>query len=79
MSKNFYPFSIISAGGVLLLLSMIYTMVVIMLFRLDNHYENIHQLIIPALSGFLLAMVQIFLLDIIRFMLTRTWEGFVIG
>ena len=74
-----YPFSIISAGGVLLLLSMIYTMVVIMLFRLDNHYENIHQLIIPALSGFLLAMVQIFLLDIIRFMLTRTWEGFVIG
>ena len=74
-----YPLSLISAGGVLLLLTMVYTMVIIMIFRLDNHFKYYQQLLIPGVSGFLLALTQVFLLDYLRFLFTGTWSGFILG
>jgi uncharacterized membrane protein len=74
-----YPLSLISAGGVLMLLTMVYTMVWIMIFRLENHFEHLRQIFYPLLAGFAVALLQILLIDGLRFWLTRTWGGFPLG
>ena len=71
-----YPLSFISALGVIVLLTMIYSMLWLGLFRQENRFERIRQLWIPLTAGFALAMFQIAILDLIRFMVTGTWEGF---
>lgn len=71
-----YPLALISAGGVLLLLSMIYTMLALMIFRRENQYTHWRQLYIPVLAGFGFALLQIFLIDLVRFSFTQTWGGF---
>lgn len=74
-----YPLALISAAGVLVLLTMIYTLVWLMVFRLENHFEESRQLILPLLGGFGLALLQIAALDALRYLLTGTWGGFNLG
>lgn len=82
MSENpliLYPFALLSAAGVMLLLTMIYSMVWVILLNKENQYENMKQLTYPLLAGFGLALLQIILIDAGRFLLTGTWSGFKIG
>jgi len=74
-----YPLALISAAGVLLLLTLAYTMVWVMIFRTENKYLNIGQLLLPLVCGFGTALVQIILLDMARYALTGTWDGFHLG
>lgn len=74
-----YPLALISAFGVLFLLTMVYTMVWVMILQRENTYENTRQLFYPLLAGFGMALLQITILDIGRFLLTGSWEGFYIG
>ena len=74
-----YPLSLISAGGVLLLLSLVYSMVWIMIFRAENRVERASQLLYPLLAGFSVALIQILVLDALRYGLTGTWGGFPLG
>ena len=74
-----YPLALISAGGVLLLLTMIYCMVWVILFNKENQYEHAGQLVFPLVAGFGLALLQIILIDAGRYLLTGTWDGFHIG
>jgi uncharacterized membrane protein len=74
-----YPLALISSAGVLVLLVIIYSMIWIMLFRLDNRYENIWQLSFPLAGGSVLALMQIILFNLVRYYLTGTWNGFPIG
>jgi uncharacterized membrane protein len=74
-----YPLAIISSVGVLILLVIVYTMIWVMVFRVENRFENIWQLTFPLVGGFTLAMLQIVLFNLIRFYLTGTWDGFPIG
>lgn len=74
-----YPLAVVSSVGVLVLLVMIYSMIWIMLFRLDNRYTHYRQLSFPLAGGFVLALLQIALFSFLRFLLTGTWEGFPIG
>jgi uncharacterized membrane protein len=74
-----YPLSLISAAGVLLLLTIVYSMVWIMIFRLENRVEKASQLSYPLLAGFAVALTQILVLDALRFSLTGTWGGFPLG
>jgi hypothetical protein len=71
-----YPFALLSAASVLLLLSLVYSMVWVLLFRLENRFTHWRELIWPLLGGFGLALTQIIVLDLIRFWLTGTWDGF---
>lgn len=71
-----YPLALISAAGVLLLLSMIYTMLGLMIFKWENRFTHCRQLIFPSLLGFGFALLQIFLIDLLRFAFTQTWGGF---
>jgi len=74
-----YPLALVSAGGVLLLLTMVYTMVAILIFRKENSFDNIKQLFFPIIAGFMIALVQVFILDYLRLLLTGTWGGFDFG
>ena len=74
-----YPLALISAAGVIVLLSMVYSMAWIMIFRAENRYSRFYQLLLPLTGGFTLGLIQIGLFDLGRFLLTGTWDGFHIG
>lgn len=74
-----YPLAYISAGGVLVLLTMTYSIVWVMLFRRENRISLPVQLIWPLLAGFTSTLVQIIALDFVRFLITGTWGGITLG
>ena len=74
-----YPLALVSAGGVLFLLMMVYSLVVVMLFKMENSYDRLIHGISPFLSGFVIAIVQIAVMDWIRFLLMGSWDGFHFG
>ena len=74
-----YPLSFISVGGVLLLLTMVYSMVWVMLFRAEGRFGNLRQYIYPLLAGLMVALIQILIIDFFRYSLTGTWGEFPLG
>jgi uncharacterized membrane protein len=74
-----YPLSLVSAVGVLVLLTMVYSMVWLMVFRLENTYLFGYRYLYPLVGGFGLALLQIALLDFARYLFTGTWDGFHLG
>jgi uncharacterized membrane protein len=74
-----YPVAIISVLGVVLLLTMVYTIVWVMITGQENKYTKIRQLWLPILAGFTITMIQTFGIDMLRFWLTGTWGGFPLG
>jgi uncharacterized membrane protein len=74
-----YPLALISAAGVLVLLTMIYSMVALMVFKAENHFQTVAGLFLPLTSGFGLALLQIVVLDFVRYFFTGTWDGFHLG
>lgn len=71
-----YPLAIISSLGVIVILTMVYCMVWLMILKRENRYQNITQLSLPLLAGFATAIIQIGVLDAIRYYFTATWNGF---
>lgn len=74
-----YPLALISAAGVLVLLSMVYVMVLLIVLKQENRFLRFHQLWLPFTGGFGLALLQIVVLDVGRYILTGTWDGFHLG
>jgi uncharacterized membrane protein len=74
-----YPASLLSAFGPVLILSMVYSMVVLLVFKQENFAGPARRLALPLLIGFTLAMLQIAAIDLLRFFVTGTWEGFHLG
>jgi len=71
-----YPAAIISVLGVLVLLTMIYTIVWVMIMGQDSKFISLRQLWLPLLAGFTIAMIQTASIDMLRFWLTGTWGAF---
>lgn len=71
-----YPVAFVSTLGVLALLAMVFSIVWIMVMKEDNTFDNIRQLWLPALAGLTLAFILILGIDLFRFNLTHTWQGF---
>ena len=71
-----YPAAVISALGVWLLLTVVYTIVWVMLMKQDNQFTRSRQLWLAFLAGFTLAVIQTAAIDALRFWLTGTWIGF---
>lgn len=69
-----YPLALISAGGVILLLTLIYATLVLNFWR-SNQAQGWGDLWLVLTMGFILALLQIGLLDLGRFQLTGTWSG----
>lgn len=73
------PLALISTAGVLVLLTMIYSILWLMLFRQENKFDKISQVWPGLLAGFTLGILQIALIDAVRFWMTGTWGGFPLG
>ena len=74
-----YPIALVSSGGVLLLLVMVYSMLWTMLMRQENQFERLAQAWLPILAGLTITLLQITLIDVVRLALTHTWGGFPLG
>lgn len=74
-----YPLALISATGVLVLLTIVYTMMWLMILRMENRFQRFSHLWLPLLGGFGMALLQIVVLDLARYALTGTWDGFHLG
>ena len=71
-----YPVAVLSSLGVLALLCLVFSVVWIMIMRLDNAFDHLQQLWLPALAGLTMAFVLILGIDLFRLSLTHTWGGF---
>jgi uncharacterized membrane protein len=71
-----YPAAFISAGGVLLLLTMVYAMLWTMLMRQENAFSTLGTAWLPILAGLTITLLQITMIDLFRLWLTGTWGGF---
>ncbi len=82
LSQNWlvlYPLAIVSAVGVLVILTMVYSMLWLIVRRHENRYENVVQLTTVLAGGFGVALLQIAALDLVRYLFTGTWDGFHLG
>jgi len=70
-----YPLAILSVLGVLVILSLVYSVLLLMLFKQENRYNHFIELTPAILGGLVLTMMQIGLFDLMRFLLTETWNG----
>jgi hypothetical protein len=74
-----YPLALASAASVIVLLVLIYTVIWLMVFRLENRFTSLRGLVFLLVGGFALALLQIAALDLARYWLTGTWGGFQLG
>jgi uncharacterized membrane protein len=74
-----YPVALIGVLGVWLLLTMVYSIVWVMIMGDDNKYSKLRQIWLPLLAGFTIAVIQTGAIDLLRFILTKTWGGFPLG
>lgn len=74
-----YPLALISAAGVLVLLALVYMMVLLIVLRKENQFMRLPQMAVFLVGGLGMGVVQIILLDLGRYLLTGTWDGFHLG
>jgi uncharacterized membrane protein len=74
-----YVFGILSTLGVAMMLTMIGTVLFLSLFRLDRYATRWQHLFIPLLAGLTITLIELGAIDIVRYALTGTWNGFPLG
>ena len=71
-----YPITVLTTLTIPALLSTIYGMLIIMVTYRENTFISFKQVLPYLLAGAMIAILQIFVFDIIRLSLTGTWMGF---
>jgi uncharacterized membrane protein len=71
-----YPLAILSTFTVVGILSLAYSVLLIMLWKRDNTFTSFSQYLPWLVCGLTCAFFQIFLMDAIRLAITGTWAGF---
>ncbi len=74
-----YPVAYISVFGVLMLLSLIFSVVWMMIMRQDNSFTHFKDMWLAILAGFTLALIMVMGIDLLRLQMTGTWGAFPIG
>jgi uncharacterized membrane protein len=72
----YFPVAILTTGMVPVLLTMIYTLLWMVIFKRENLVHSWREGIVYLEIGVLLSFVQIGIFDWGRFLLTGTWQGF---
>jgi uncharacterized membrane protein len=70
------PLALLSVVGVLALIVALNTTVLLLVARRENRVVGWTGAIVPLLAGFTLAMIEIGMVDLIRFSIFHTWSGF---
>jgi hypothetical protein len=71
-----YPLILISTGGLMVLLTLLYTVIWVLLKRRENTFQSWWDLRWWVVAGFGTALLQIALIDLIRYSVSGTWSGF---
>lgn len=71
-----YPLALLSAASILIILTIVYAMAIGLIYSTSRGFTSWKELVFPLIGGFTLAVLQIALIDLGRFWLTGTWEGF---
>jgi uncharacterized membrane protein len=74
-----YPAAFISAGGVIILLTIVYSIVWTMLTGQENKFTRLRQMWLSLLAGLTIAVLQILIIDLLRLGLTGTWGAIPLG
>ncbi len=74
-----YPVAVLSALGVLTLLTIVFTMAWLMIMRQENSFHRLTEMWMPFLAGLTLALLMISAIDLLRLSLTGTWGGLPLG
>ena len=67
-----YPMVVISAGGVLWMLTLVNTMVLLILFHRDSRAETWRDAGLPLLGGFVATLLELTVMGVLRYTLTGT-------
>jgi uncharacterized membrane protein len=70
-------FGLLSAVGVLLVLTIINGVMIVALLKRERSYQRWQELWLPMLAGLTVAIILIGGIDAVRYAITGTWEGFV--
>jgi uncharacterized membrane protein len=70
-----YPLALLSASGVLALLTSVNSMLVLMIVRRENVVDTWREALIPLLAGFTMSLIQVGMIDVVRYTLTGTLSG----
>jgi uncharacterized membrane protein len=70
---------LLSTVGVLLMLTMIGTVTFLSITHLDRNVMRWQHLAIPLLAGLTIAFIELGAMDLLRYVLTGTWNGFPLG
>ena len=73
-----YPLALLSAVGVVALLTALDTTLLLVVARRENRVTHWTGALLPLAAGFTLAILQIALVDAARYAIFGTWEGFVV-
>jgi len=74
-----YPLTVLSALGVLVLLTALYSLLWVIVLGKENSYQDLGAMGWVLLGGFATAVLQIALMDLLRFWVTGTWSGIHLG
>jgi len=70
-----YPLALLSAAGVLTLLTSVNGMLVLMIVRRENAVDTWREAVIPLLAGFTASLILVIAIDVVRYLLTGTLQG----
>jgi uncharacterized membrane protein len=73
-----YPLALISAGGVVLLMSMLNAIIFVLVTGTANRATRWRDLLMPLAVGLTISLSLILTVDVLRFAVTHTWDGFII-
>jgi len=72
-----YPLALLSALGVVILLTALFTTLLLIATRRTNRAVNWGGAFLPLTLGFTLAVLQIGLVDALRYFVFQSWEGLI--
>ena len=71
-----YPIILLSAAGLFSLLVVVYGVIWLLIMKRENSIDTWKNLTWWGLVGLISALVQIMAVDVMRYLLTGTWSGF---
>lgn len=71
-----YPLAILSSVGVVALLTVLDTVILLVIARRENRAEGWAGAVLPVTAGLVVAILQIGLIDAVRFAIFGSWSGF---
>jgi len=71
-----YYLILLSTAGLLILLTLLYTVIWILITRMENRFQKTRDLGWWMVAGFGSALLQIALIDGVRYLLTGSWSGY---